>query len=473
MSSRWRESLRHAFALRLALWYAAVFGASALALVAATYVLLARSLAAQDHDVLESMLERYKVEFDAGGLDALERLIDADSAEGRHERVLVRVVGPAAEVIYFATPPGWSDFDLSALDGDDGVRPSWLSIERPSDGAVLEVGSVRLRSDAIVQVGRSSRVRDDLLAHFRSQLLAVLLVISVIAVLGGGLLTYVGLAPVRALERTLRSILATRRFESRVSAIDGGDSLDQLGVLVNELLARIQALLGAMRGALDNVAHDLRTPLTRFRNTAEAAVVSGDPGALREGLEMALEEADRIGATLTALMDVSEAETGAMRLTRKRVVLADVVAEALSLYADAGEDAGLTMAVTVDPSIVLMADHVRVRQVLANLLDNAVKYTPRGGRIDVRARVEDGHAAVVVADTGTGIPADELPLIWDRLYRADASRATRGLGLGLSLVKAIVTAHGGHVHAVSAPGQGSVFTITLPLAEPATAAPVS
>ncbi len=467
MSSRWRESLRHAFALRLALWYAAVFVVSALALVAATYLLLARSLAAQDHDVLETMLERYQVEYDAGGLPALERLIDADSAEGRHERLLVRVVGSAAEVIYFATPPGWSDFDLAALDRPAGTEPSWLSIARASDGAVLEVGSVRLRGDVTVQVGRSSRVRDELLGRFQAQLLEVFLVISVIAAIGGGVLTYVGLAPVRSLERTLRSILETRRFEGRVSTTGSGDSLDQLGELVNDLLARIQTLVGAMRGALDNVAHDLRTPLTRFRNTAEAAVVSDDPAALRDGLGAALDEAERMGATLTALMDVSEAETGSMRLTRERVVVSELVQEAVSLYADAAEDAGLALHVAVDPALVLYADRARLRQALANLLDNAVKYTGPGGRIDVSARAADAGVSIAVADTGAGVPPDELPLIWDRLYRADASRATRGLGLGLSLVKAIVAGHGGTVAATSTPGQGSVFTITLPLGAPA------
>jgi signal transduction histidine kinase len=162
-------------------------------------------------------------------------------------------------------------------------------------------------------------------------------------------------------------------------------------------------------------------------------------------------------------MDISEAETGTMALTREPVPLSALVQQTVDLYEDAAEDRAIVIETEVDEGLVVPVDRTRMRQVLANLLDNAVKYTPEGGRVRIRARAHDGRAVLTVEDTGPGIPPDELPRVWERLYRGDRSRSTRGLGLGLSLVKAIVEAHGGSVDVSSVPGTGSRFEIRLPL----------
>jgi signal transduction histidine kinase len=461
MFSKWRESFRHAFALRLGLWYVGLFIASALALSAFTYLLLGRALAAQDHDVLESMLSRYAGEYSRAGLDELKKLIDADAGEGRHERLLVRVVNDQKELPYFTTPPAWSGFDLTPLDDPASFANGWTSIAG-ADGTVLEVGARHLRNGVTVQVGRSSHLRAELLRRFRDGAAEVLLLIVVVGVAGGGLLTYVGLAPVRSLETTLRSILRTGRFDARVTTRGSRDPLDELGGLVNDMLGRMQKLVGGMRGALDNVAHDLRTPLTRFRNVAESALVEGDAAATREGLARALDESARVNATLTALMDISEAETGTMALRFERLRLAAVAAEAVSLFADEAEDKSIALTVAIDPAIELTADRARLRQVLANLIENAIKYTGRGGRVGLEARPSADSVTATVRDTGIGIAPEDLPFVWDRLFRADASRSARGLGLGLSLVKAIVEGHGGSVSVTSTLGHGSEFTVTFP-----------
>ncbi len=317
-----------------------------------------------------------------------------------------------------------------------------------------------------MQVGRTSHVRDALLRNYRARSLEVGALIVLIAVAGGMLLTAAGLAPLRALDATLRGILRTGRLDARVETRGTRDPLDELGALVNEMLARIEALVAGMKGALDNVAHDLRTPLTRLRNVAESAVVAGDPAAMREGLARALEEADRVNATLTALMDISEAETGTMKLARERVRLADVVGEAVALFADEAEDKGVALEADVPASIELWADRTRLRQVLANLIENGVKYTDPGGRVELDAQVDGDQVTIAVQDSGIGIEPAHLPFVWDRLYRADTSRSARGLGLGLSLVKAIVEAHGGRVRVQSARGAGSTFSVVLPLGHP-------
>jgi signal transduction histidine kinase len=183
---------------------------------------------------------------------------------------------------------------------------------------------------------------------------------------------------------------------------------------------------------------------------------------LREALADCLEESDRVVAMLNTLMDISEAETGTMALRREPTNLTDLVRQTVEMYEDLADERGVTIESAAAPELVADVDRNRLRQVLANLLDNAVKYTPPGGRVEIRAGREGGTVVVQVKDTGAGIPPDELPRIWDRLYRGDKSRSTRGLGLGLSLVRAIVRAHGGDVSVESAPGQGSEFVIRLP-----------
>jgi signal transduction histidine kinase len=268
----------------------------------------------------------------------------------------------------------------------------------------------------------------------------------VIGIAGGLLLTRSTLKPLRDLRDAVRRILQTGQTDDRVPVYGTDDAVDELSGLFNAMLARITTLIHGMRNALDHVAHDLRTPMTRLRVTAESALATNDPAKYREALSDCLEESDRVLAMLTTLMDISEAETGTMKLRMSNVDVAELITEIAELYEDTAEDAGVTLATKVSPGLVVPADRDRLRQALANLVDNAIKYTPRGGRID----------------NGAGISERDLPRIFDRLYRGDQSRTTRGIGLGLSLVKAYVEAQDGQVVVTSEPGSGSTFEVRLP-----------
>jgi signal transduction histidine kinase len=412
-----------------------------MAIVVLTYSLTATSLAARDREILHSKVGEYAAAYARGGFGALTSTVRAEQAAAP-ERLFVRVVDRGVEATVLSNPEGW-------------------------DPSHIELESAQLADGTLVQVGKSSEARADLLARLRTALGLVTLLILGVAFVGGWMATESAMSPIRQLTHTVGRIIETGRTDARVPVAPAAhDAIDQLSVLFNAMLDRIEGLVEAMRGALDNVSHDLRTPLARLRSTAEFALAGpADLDRYREALGECVDETDRTLVMLNTLMDISEAESGTMALQRQPVDLREVVDRAIELYRDVAEAGKVTLtgpdARDGEP-IVVSGDRTRLEQVAANLLDNAIKYTCPGGRVDVELGRDPDTAVVRVLDTGIGIPPNELPRIWDRLFRGDRSRTERGLGLGLSLVKAIVEAHGGTVEVHSDEGRGSVFTVRLP-----------
>jgi len=419
-----------------------------LAIVLLTYYLTAVSLTQRDRQILQGKLGDYTAAYLRGGINLLANTVRVEQ-RAAPERLFVRVIDRGVEAVVLSDSDDW-------------------------DPARLETASVRLADGTLVQVAKSTEAREALLARFRAALGFVTLSIVVIALTGGWLVTQSALFPIRRLTQAVRQIIRTGRTNARVPLAGTGDALDELTALFNAMLDKIEGLVAAMRHSLDNVSHDLRTPLTRLRGTAEMAL-AGPPDVerYRDALADCVEESDRVLVMLNTLMDISEAESGAMQLQREPVALGDVVARATDLYREVADAKGVAMVVrsgtgaqdaTSQSDAVVMGDRTRLEQVAANLIDNALKYTPPGGRVEVEVEIgADDQAAILrVRDTGPGIPAAEMPRIFDRLFRGDTSRTERGLGLGLSLVKAVVEAHGGTVSVESDPGRGAVFTVRLP-----------
>ncbi len=454
--------LRKMLGLRLSLWYAAVFVIGIVALAGLTYTLLASSLAQRDHDIIYATLREYATRYELGGVPALQRAVELEERTGDQERLFVRLLGRGAEVVLTRSPQTWGGLAQEDLGGAQSG-----SADAHDGRAVLEVASAPLFDGTILQVGKTNEIRLALLRKFQWIVGLVSIVALIVGVTGGLILTRSTLQPIYDLIDVVQRIIRTGRTDTRVPDRSArGDAVDELSALFNTMLDRINRLIGAMGESLDNVSHDLRTPLARLRSRAESALQGGTPDEQKEALESCLEESERILAMLNTLMDISEAETGVVQLQREPVGLRALLADVVELYEDVADVKRVHVTLEPGEEVVVSGARDRLRQVFANLLDNAIKYTPEEGSVTLHASADDRTAVVTVADTGVGIGAEHLPRIWERLYRADASRSTRGLGLGLSLVKAYVHAHGGTVEADSEPGRGSVFTVRLPILTP-------
>ncbi len=283
----------------------------------------------------------------------------------------------------------------------------------------------------------------------------------------GWLLARGSLRPIARITGTARRI-GTSSLDAEVPTTGSGDELDQLAVTLNDMLSRIRESVDRMRRFAGDAAHELRTPLAALRSQIEVTLEKErTPEEHARLLERLLEEVERLSTGVDALLRLARSEAGVQPERRQVVGLHELVETVVDFFGPLAEERGLSLELTRGAEGKVAGDPAWLQQLFANLLHNAIKFTPSGGsvRVDVGEDVEGGGLVVQVRDTGIGIPAEEQGRVFERFHKLDASRSAEGFGLGLSLVRELARAHGGDVGVESEPGEGSTFRVWLPRAE--------
>jgi signal transduction histidine kinase len=425
---------------RLALIYLASFGVSALALLGFLYDATAGFMERQTEETIQAetggLIEQYHTE----GVGRLRELIELRSRLQPHRSSVYLLLDPLGQPVagnlgrwpdVQPEPNGWLTFGIKVMpDGETVLRRRARAV-----GLVLP-GGFRLL------VGRDVEDRLQIEAQIKRTLgwgLALTLLLG----LAGGLVMSRGmLSRVDAINRTTRRIMAGD-LSQRIALKGSSDEFDQLAANLNAMLDQIERLLGGMRQVTDNIAHDLRTPLNRLRSRIELALLQ-QPGRAetRVLLEATLADAQAMIATFNALLDIARAEAGSERGGFEEVDLAALGRDLADLYRPVAEDAQLRFEYQCPPGLAMRANHHLLAQAVANLLDNAIKYTPPGGRVRLDVARGTSGPVISVTDSGPGIPEADRARVLQRFVRLDATRSTPGSGLGLSLVDAVAKLHG-------------------------------
>jgi len=424
-------------AFRLTLIYLALFGISALALLGYLYVATAGFMTQQTTETIQAEIAGLAEQYRTQGLPRLRQVIEQRSAAQPHRASIYLLTDASTRWVagnidrWPDTTPGtegWLTFPVA-------VQPDGLRTENRR--AVAQ--SFRLRGGYRLLVGREVEERLQLQTRIKHALSWGLGLTLLLGLVGGLLMSRGLLRRVDVINRTTEQIMAGDL--SRRIALKGarGDEFDQLATNLNAMLEQIERLLNGMRQVTDNIAHDLRTPLNRLRSRIEVALLS-NPGdeTLRPVMEQTLKDAESMIATFNALLDIARAEAGSERAAFDEVDLAVLTKDIVELYQPLAEDKDQTITIDLTPDQKVQANRHLLSQALANLLDNAIKYTPEGGEITVT--VTDGPA-VTVADSGPGIARDNREKVLGRFVRLDETRVTPGNGLGLSLVNAVAKLH--------------------------------
>lgn len=460
------NKLRHSLAFRLTLWYVFVFVLSAMVAFTLFYLLILRLINQRTDDDLITSANRLAQVYALEGGEMLRRAALLQVQATGEQKMFFRLFYPSGVFFSSSNMTFWKNIgiDRRAVDAvfEQGRPYSLATQPIPRQPFNARIIYKRIGVNVVLQLGYSLQGEGHLVLTFKRTFVFTMGVLLLVAVAMGWVMARSALSGVASVTQTAQKI-SEEDLDTRVPVQHRHDEIDQLAVTFNQMLDRIKLLVSGTRQMNDNIAHDLRSPIARIRGLAEVTL-TGD-GGIEEYAQMAastVEECDRLLQMINTMLTISRTEAGVDPMTFETVDLAESAIEACVLFQPLAEDKGISMQCGAADPCLVKGNPQMLQRLLANLVDNAIKYTDPGGSVRVSVDRIESNVRMEVQDTGPGIPPEDHKRIFQRFYRGDQSRTLGGAGLGLSLAQAIVRAHGGEISLQSQPGQGSTFAVLIP-----------
>ena len=402
------------------------------------------------------------------GVRELQNVVESDNMMGRDRPFFVRLADARNNTLFASTPQEWTRFGVLNLEKrEPASHGSFFVLGAPGAEYSLEVFTYELGNEHILQVGSSTRVRDHVVTAMIRTFLLITIPAAIALVLFLWWFSRSLMKPVTDLLEAAHNVIDNGHYEDNLPQRGIAKEFDEVAALFNRMFSTLEGLIGNLRRALTSIGHEIRTPMTRLRMNAEFALreEAGEEERIA-ALEASIRESENVTALLKRILETSEAESGLVHVQRKAADLAHMCSEVAELYGYMGAEREIEVQYRGPDSLVIGVDPERIRQVLTNLLDNALKYSEAGSTVLVELQEEENTTRISVEDEGPGVAEEDIEKIWNYGFRSFTPSDTKGHGLGLTLVKAIVEAHGGSVEARSEPQRGTCFIISLPRSGP-------
>lgn len=463
MQSKNRYRFLNTLSFRLTLWYSAIFFISILLGFFFFNLLLSSSLNKELDQNLLGEAKEISLLLEKKTIHHVKSAMQLEAESEGVQEVFYRLMNRNGETIASTDDTHWGigagRKAINSILGGKEYYFETLSIpEREHEARVLYFP---LGQDYILQIMISTEDINKFQVIFRQIFMLIMGLMFILSNVVGWFMARRALSGIEEVTETAIQVI-DGKFDKRVKLTGHGEEVDRLATTFNMMLEKLHILITDIKEISDNIAHDLRSPVTRIRGIAETTIMSASSDKEYEAMAGSIiEECDSLLVMVNTMLYISQAEAGVSKLDISDVDISQIISEACELFQPIAEEKGIEIIQKIE-SATVRADKEKIQRVIANLLDNALKYTPGKGVVTFSLVQDQDKVTVTVEDTGIGISKEELPNIFNRFYRCDSSRSLQGVGLGLSLARAIIQSHHGEINVTSELEKGSIFTFTLP-----------
>jgi len=466
MSRKSKNNFLNSVSFRLTIWFAAIFTMFCFAAFIATYLMTKHSLNKEiDEAIAEEMMEM-EILYNEGGVAKLKKEMENEAAPAGIDKEFFLILSTNSKVIASTDLQFWPGLKPIRSEVNKATKENCLLMTSkiPCHKHKVRIGTQKVSDDIVVQLGISFADNNKLLTIFSDIIGVCFLILIILSIALGWFITKRAMNGVVLVTQAAAKI-KEGDFSHRVNVERKRSEIVELATVFNQMIDKIEMLVNELKNVANNIAHDLKTPVTRIRGVVETTLTGNESiGNYREMSSVIIEECDSMTSLINTVLDISEADTNMIDFKIEDIDLCSIVKKAYELFKPVADNKKIDFQMDYSSNnIILKGNSMKLQRVIANLIDNAIKYTPNDGQVSINLYIDEKSACFKIQNSGKGISPENIKYIFNRFYRCDESRSKLGNGLGLSLATAIVKAHGGTISVESEVNKTTTFIVTLPL----------